>query len=284
LLISRLDFLAILFIYQNSNENEVHPQLHFDVLGLVLSVISIASLSLALIEAGSLSWSSPLVMIAIIVFLLSSFLFVIVEKNAKQPMLPLSFFKINRFVIAVSIGMALNFGVYGELFVLPFYFQHIRGYGVAETGVALLPLVGLIALSSYLSGRLISSNGVKLPLLLGSLVGALGFFSLLIAQAETPSYFWLIFPLAAMGFGISCCQPAATITAIHALPKERAGLAAAIFTTSRQIGSLLGVALFGSIIATNSHFIWGFHMTLIISGVLYLGSFLLALTLSSDNS
>lgn len=274
--------LAILLIYRCSDENEVRTQLHFDVLGLLLSIISVASLSLALIEAGSLGWASPLVLMSIIVFLISSFLFVLVEKNVKQPMLPLNFFKINRFAIAVSIGMVLNFGVYGELFVLPLYFQHIRGYGIVETGFALLPLVGLIALSSYLSGRLVSSRGVKLPLLVGLSVGALGFFGLLIAQAKSLSYFWLIFPLAAMGFGISFCQPAATIAAIHALPKERAGLAAAIFTTSRQVGSLLGVALFGSIIATTTYFILGFHITLIISGISYLGALLLALTLSSE--
>lgn len=276
-------FLAILFIYRYSVENEIRPCRHFDVLGLVLSIISIASLSFALIQAGSLGWNSPLVLIAITTFLISSFSFLLIEKYAQHPMLPLNFFKINRFTIAVSIGMMLNFGVYGELFILPLYFQHIRGYGMIETGFALLPLVGLIALSSYLSGKLVSSKGVRLPLLLGLSIGALGFFGLLIAQAEAPSYLWLIFPLAAMGFGISCCQPAATIAAIHALPKERAGLAAAIFTMSRQVGSLLGVALFGSIIATTSNFVLGFHITLIISGVAYLGALLLAFVLPSEN-
>jgi DHA2 family methylenomycin A resistance protein-like MFS transporter len=198
-------------------------------------------------------------------------------------MLPLSFFKRNQFTIAVCIGLVLNFGIYGELFALPLYFQHVRGYGIAETGFALLPLVILIALGSYLSGKLISSKGIKLPLILGLSVGALGFFGLLIAQAETPNYFWLIFPLAAMGFGISFCQPAATIAAISALPKEKAGLAAAVFTTSRQIGSLVGVALFGSIITAAASFTFGFHITLIISGLAYLGALMLALILQPNN-
>lgn len=278
-----IGIIAIVLIYLGSNENAARTERHFDVLGLALSVVSIASLSLALIEVGSSSWMSPIVVTAMIIFIVSSLLFLVVEKKMKHPMLPLHFFKIYRFSTAVSIGMVLNLGVYGQLFVLPLYFQHIRGYGIAQTGFALLPLVGLIALSSYLSGRLVSSKGIKLPLLLGLSVGAIGFFSLLTAEANTPHYFLLVFPMAAMGFGISCCQPAATIAAIHALPKERAGLAAAIFTTSRQVGSLLGVTLFGSIIATASNFIKGFHVTLIISGVLYLSAFLLALTLTSEN-
>jgi MFS transporter, DHA2 family, methylenomycin A resistance protein len=275
--------LTMLLIYCYSTESAVHKQSHFDILGLLLSVVSIASLSLALIESGALGWTSSLVMMAIITFVISLSLFILVEKNSKQPMLPLSFFKINQFTIAVCIGLVLNFGIYGELFALPLYFQHVRGYGVAETGFALLPLVILIALGSYLSGKLISSKGIKLPLILGLSVGALGFFGLLIAQAETPNYFWLIFPLAAMGFGISFCQPAATIAAIHALPKEKAGLAAAVFTTSRQIGSLVGVALFGSIITAAASFTFGFHITLIISGLAYLGALMLALILQPNN-
>lgn len=274
--------LALLFIYRCCDENEIRAKQHFDVLGLLLSIISVASLSLALIETGSLGWASPIVLSSIVVFLISSFLFVLVEKQAKQPMLPLNFFKINRFTKAVSIGMMINLGVYGELFVLPLYFQQIRGYGIVETGFALLPLVALIPISSYLSGKLVGAKGVKLPLLVGSSVGALGFFSLLLAQANSLSYFWLVVPLAAMGFGISFCQPAATVVAIHALPKERAGLAAAIFTTSRQVGSLLGVALFGSIIATTAYFVLGFQITLIISGITYLSALVLALTLPSD--
>ena len=275
--------LAMWLIHRNSRESEVHEHLHFDVAGLLLAIISIASLSLALIESGSLGWSAPLVQLAMIVFLVSAFLFVLIEKRVKQPMLPLHFFKINRFAIAVGVGMVLNFGVYGELFVLPFYFQHIRGYGIVETGLALLPLVSLIAISSYISGKFVSVIGVKMPLIIGLSIGALGFLGLLIVQAKSPSYYWLILPLAAMGFGISFCQPAATITAIYALPKDRAGLAAAIFTTSRQIGSLLGVAIFGSLIATTSHFVAGFHITLIISAMLYLGALLVTLTLSGKS-
>jgi DHA2 family methylenomycin A resistance protein-like MFS transporter len=151
------------------------------------------------------------------------------------------------------------------------------------TGFALLPLVSIIALSSYMSGRLISYKGIKLPLLLGLSVGALGFFGLLITQYAALDYIWFILPLMAMGFGISYCQPAATIAAICALPKERAGLASAIFTTSRQLGSLLGVALFGSIIAIVADFVQGFQLSLIVAGVTYLIGLALACKLRSES-
>ena len=269
--------LAMTLIYQYSQKNKPQSVRYFDILGQLFAIISIASLTLTLIEAGSLGWLSPFVLSGIIIFIVSSATFVYIEKKVQQPMLPLKFFKINRFSVAVIIGMALNLGVYGELFILPIYFQHIRGYSIMETGFALLPLVSLIALSSYLSGKLVSHKGAKLPLLVGCFIGTLGFFSLLIIQAQTPAYYWLIIPLSAIGFGLSFCQPAATLTAIQALPQERAGMAAAIFTTSRQIGSLIGVALFGSIIATTSHFIMSLHITFIIAGSLFLCAFLLSL-------
>ena len=274
-------FLAMWMIYSNSVESEGSKHSRFDAVGLVLSILCVASLSLALIESGSLGWNAWLVRIAIIIFFISTILFILTENCVKQPMLPLRYFKISKFSIAVIIGMVLNFGIYGELFVLPLYFHHIRGYSIIETGMALLPLVGLIAITSYISGKLVSAIGVKTPLIIGLFIGALGFLGLWVAQVESLNYYWLIIPLAAMGFGIACCQPAATVAAIHALPKDRAGLAAAIFTTSRQIGSLLGVAIFGNILATASHFVSGFHATLIISAALYLCALMVALFLPS---
>ena len=107
--------------------------------------------------------------------------------------------------------MVLSFGIYGGLFVLRLYFYHIRGYGIIETGMELLPLVGLIAVTSYISGKLVSAIGVKTPLIIRLFIGALGFLGIGVAQVESLNYYWLIIPLATMGLSIACCQPAATV-------------------------------------------------------------------------
>ncbi len=252
---------------------------HLDIPGQLFCIILLANLAYALIEAGKFGWLSLRIMIASLIFLASLIFFITTEKHNKQPIFPLKFFKHRNFSIAMLIGIIINFGLYGELFLFPLYFQQIRGYSTIATGFALAPLLMLVAIASYFSGRLASRLGAKLPLLIGLVIGMLGFFSLLIVKTNAPSYFMLILPLAAIGSGVAFTMPAATMLAIHALPQNRDGIASGIFTTGRQIGSLLGVAIFGSIITNTKDFIHGMHITLTMSGILFFIGFLFSLTI-----
>ncbi len=247
----------------------------FDLGGQTCVILMMASLAFALIELANYAWYSWPILLAVSLFILSLMVFILVEKRAPHPMVPLSFFKNKNFVVAIIIGLCINAGMYGELFVIPLYFQQIRGFSVLQTGMAVFPMVALIALSSFLSGRVASKKGPKKPLLIGLIIGAAGFFSLLIVGAQGPDYLWLVIPLAAAGFGIAFTMPAATMIAIHSLPENRAGMASGIFTTCRQMGSLLGVALFGAILSTAHQFVAGMHVTLVLAGL----SFLFALVL-----
>ncbi len=271
-----IGLFAIILVIHSVGESKINPNVHFDLKGQIAAILMIASLAFVLIEGGDLGWSSIIVMIAGLVFVLSLITFILIEHHARQPMFPLSFFKSRPFTISMIIGIFLNAGLYGELFVLPLYFQGERGYSVMMTGFAILPLLILVALSSYSAGKLASHYGPKLPLSLGLIIGVLGFFSLLIVGQHTPNYAWLIAPLAAVGFGTALTMPAATMIAMHALPPDRAGIASGAFNTSRQLGSLIGVAVFGTVIAASQSFMHGMHVTLIIAGVLFFIGFLLS--------
>lgn len=266
-------FLSVKYI-TNPDRNQ-NSQTKFDFVGQITAIISIAALAFSLIETGNLGWLSPTVLIGFFVFLLMFIAFLWIEYHSSFPMFPLSLFQSRKFSIAILIGMIINFGLYGELFVLPLYFHHVKGFSILQIGFAILPLTGLVALASYLSGKIISVSGSKLPMIIGLLIGALGFSTLLVIGNNTP-YSWLILPLAAIGFGTAFTMPAATITAIHAASEDRAGIASGTFNASRQLGSLLGVALFGTIVATSTHFITGMHVTLVMGGVLFLVGGLLA--------
>lgn len=242
---------------------------HFDFSGQILGVISVAALAFSLIEAGRFGWFSQIVIIAFIVFVISLIAFLIVEYQTSSAMLPLHFFRSEKFSMAIALGMMVNIGWYGELFVLTLYFQHIRDYSVLITGFAFVPFVGMNALAAYLGGKWTNIVGPRLPMLAGLALGALGFLSTLIAKQHTP-YVMLILPLIGMGAGIAIMMPATTVTAIHSAPEGRSGIASGAFNASRQIGSLLGVAIFGTIITMSRHFMAGMHETLIISGLIYL--------------
>ncbi|HVV69250.1 MAG TPA: MFS transporter [Gammaproteobacteria bacterium] len=260
----------------------VHPphnpspiQTKFDFKGQITGIISIAALSFSLIETGNLGWSSSIVLIGFLIFFITFNAFLWIEYHTKFPMLPLGLFKSTEFSIAIVIGMIINFGLYGELFTLPLYFHQMKTYSVLQIGLAILPLTGIVTVASYVSGKVISTEGSKLPMLIGLIIGALGFAALLITDKNT-AYYWLILPLAAIGFGTAFTMPAATITAIQVAPENRAGIASGTFNASRQLGSLLGVALFGTIIASSTHFMTGMHITLIIGSALYFMGSLLA--------
>ena len=254
----------------------------FDFSGQFTSIIAIASLAFSLIEAGRFGWNARPIIAGYIIFIITFTVFIIIEYRSKAPMFPLKFFKSHIFSTSIMIGMFINTGFYGVLFILPLYFQQIREYSVFMTGLAILPLPGLIAVSSYLSGKMASVMGPKSPTLLGLAIGATGFFSLLITGQHTPSYFLLILPLAAIGFGTAFTMPAVTIAIMHAVPSQQTGMAAGALHTSRQIGSLIGVAIFGTLMSSSSHFMVGMHINLIIGGIIFLAGCLTATTLKNN--
>ncbi len=248
----------------------------FDFLGQIVGIISIASLAFSLIEAGRLGWLSPIIIGSSIIFLAAFISFLIIEQRTPSPMLPLALFKSKNFSAAVVIGMLLNSGFYGELFVLPLYFQQLREYSVLITGLAILPQTAFIAIASFLAGRITSKFGPKWPIIIGLIMGASGFLALLITQATTPSYWILILPLVAIGFGAALAVPATTIAVINAAPNQCAGIASGAFNASRQLGSLMGVALFGTILNGSARFITGMHITLSLGAIAFLFGSVLA--------
>ncbi len=249
---------------------------HFDFRGQILGIMSVTALAFSLIEAGNLGWLSTAVILSFGIFLLAFTTFLWIEHRAIAPMFPLWMFQSKTFCVSTTAGFILNVGGYGLLFILPFYFQQIRHYSVLMTGLALLPMVALGIVIPYFSGRLVGSTGPKLAMFLGLLLGALGYFSLLITGENSPSYLALILPLVAIGLS-SLCMPAATIAVIQSVPEGRAGTASGAFNTCRQVGSLLGIAVFGTIIHTSPHFMTGMHRCLIIAGVLFLTGCLIIL-------
>jgi DHA2 family methylenomycin A resistance protein-like MFS transporter len=246
----------------------------FDVAGQITAMLCIAALAFGLIEAGRLGWTSYVVLTGFGISLISFILFLMVEKRVTAPMLPLTLFHSKVFSTAIVVGMVITLGIYGQLFVLTLYFQQIRDYSVLWTGFAFIPLVGVIAYASYLGGKITSRWGPRWPMVAGLAIGAIGLFAMCIANQHI-AYAALILPMAAMGFGIALVVPAVTAVTIHAAPEGKAGIAAGTLNASRQVGSLLGIAIFGTIIATSQDFIVGMHVTLIIGACGFLLGFIL---------
>lgn len=131
----------------------------------------------------------------------------------------------------------------------------------------------MVAVGSALAGRITARTGPRLPMVAGLAVGAAGLCGWLLAGPGTP-YPALVAPMACAGFGTALTMPAATAAVMEAAPGERSGAAAAVFNAARQIGSALGVALFGTLVAT--HLVAGLHLAVSIGSAGFLAAAVLS--------
>ncbi|WP_211239341.1 MFS transporter [Actinokineospora inagensis] len=126
-----------------------------DVVGQVLAVSGLTCLAGALNEAAY----TPSTVVMAVVAVVALIGFVVRERAAENPLLPLGLFREPGFVVATAVGLLLNMGYYGMLFLSTLYFQQQRGYSALVTGFALLPTVGLALIGAPLSGRLTARHG-----------------------------------------------------------------------------------------------------------------------------
>ncbi len=177
-----------------------------------------------------------------IVFLL----FILIEKRAIAPILPLDLFKSPLFNVIILMGMIFNSAYYGTIFVLSLYLQNVLHYSSLSAGIAFLPLTGGFVISNLLSGRATARYGIRMPVLTGLLIFILGFAELFPVKTDT-SYWQLFIPFFTIPLGMGFAIPAMTNAILSGVEKTRSGMVSAIFNTSRQAAGAMGVAVFGTI-------------------------------------
>src|SRR5438045_6392046 len=104
---------------------------------------------------------------------LTAIVFILVERRTSSPMLPLELFGSRTFSAANVVGLLLNFGFYGQLFFINLFFQNVWGFSALLAGLALLPQAGVVALSSWVSGRVTARTGPRVPMTVGLLTGGI---------------------------------------------------------------------------------------------------------------
>ncbi|WP_211126052.1 MFS transporter [Streptomyces yatensis] len=248
-----------------------------DLAAQLTGVIAVAALTAGLNEAGGRGWTDPLVLGALAAAPLAGALFLWLERRAAAPALPPRLLTGFRFPAALAVGVLLNLGFYGLLFLTTLYFQRHRGWDPLATGLALLPMGALVAAASPLSGRVAARVGTHVPAVAGLLTGAVGLLGWAAVGPHTP-YALLVVPLLLAGFGTSFTMPSATIAAMEAAPHEVRGAASGAFNAARQLGSAIGVALFGTLAAASasSAFYAGMRLSAVIAAGCFLGGAVLA--------
>ncbi len=220
----------------------------FDAAGQLLVIVMLASLTYAIIEGPSLGWSSTREL-ALFGLVVASFLGLLWHESRQgDPLIELAFFRSIPFSGAAVIAMSAFAALGGYLFLNTLYLQEVRGLSALHAGLYVLPLAAMTIVFSPLSGRLVGRRGSRVPLVIGGL--GITISSLMLTGLSTgTSTGWLLAAYVIFGIGFGMVNPPITVTAVVGMPPAQAGVAAAVASTSRQIGQTLGVAVVGAIAA-----------------------------------
>ena len=239
-----------------------------DIPGQAAAIAMLGVLAAAIIEGGRAGWTNPWVLSGFVAFLVFASLFLLQERHAAHPMLPLSLFRHRMFALMSSVGLLVNIAFYGLIFVFSLYFQQVNHWTPFETGLAFVPMMGAVLPVNLLAPRLAERIGAPVTVAIGAVIAGAGCLTLLgIGQGTS---YWIIFvPLVAMGGGLGLLVPPMTSALLGSVEKARSGVAAGVLNSTRQTGSVLGVALFGSLLAGQADaFLFGTRAALMISAAL----------------
>jgi MFS transporter, DHA2 family, methylenomycin A resistance protein len=237
---------ALALTFRHVVRPQANPGRGLDAAAQFAMVGALGLLTFGLIEARTRGWTSPVILGVFAVAALLGVAFVRIERRSPDPMLPLGLFGDRAFSAGNAVGLLINLGFYGQLFVLSLYFQNVRHLSPVMAGLALLPEGAMPVIASTLSGRVSGRTGTRPVMLTGLCLGAAGLAGLAVAGEHGP-YLLLVVPLMAAGFGMAFTMPAATTTVVEAAPAERAGVASGAMNAGRQMGSTIGVALLGTL-------------------------------------
>jgi EmrB/QacA subfamily drug resistance transporter len=224
-----------------------HPR-RFDPVGQVLMILTLGLLVFGIIEAPNHGWGSPLILGCFAGTLICATLLVFFETRHPEPLIDLRFFRSPPFSGAAVVSVCAFISLGGFLFLSTLYLQDVRNFSPLHAGVALLPAAGVMMILSPISGRIVGTRGPRFSLVVGGMaILAAGLVSAL--PSGEPSDIRLFLGYALLGAGLGWLNAAITNTAVSGMPREQAGVAAAVASTTRQLGSALGVAIIGSVIA-----------------------------------
>ncbi len=220
-----------------------------DPVGQLLVIVLLGALTYAIIEAPSAGWTSPLILASAAAALLGLTGLVLYEPRRAEPLIDLRFFRSAPFSGATVIAVCAFASLGGFLFLSTLYLQDVRGLDALHAGLWMLPMAAMTLVCAPLSGRLVGSRGPRPSLLIaGVAMTASGVLFAAFEAEDTGVTRFVGYVLFGLGFGF--VNAPITDTAVAGMPRAQAGVAAAVASTSRQIGQTLGVAVIGAVLAS----------------------------------
>jgi len=237
---------AILLAQRFVPESKAPRARRLDPVGQILVFAGLTSLTYAVIEGPHHGWASPLIGGMFATAAIAVLALVVYEPRQAEPLLDLRFFRSVPFASATVIAVCAFGAFAGFVFLNALYLQEVRGMRAFQTGLYTLPLALATIGCSPLSGRMVARYGTRPSLVIAGIAIATSALLLSGLDRTTPLPL-LVTAYVIFGIGFGMVNPPITNTAVSGMPRAQAGLAAAVASTSRQVGASLGVAIAGTI-------------------------------------
>ncbi|MHA7292588.1 MDR family MFS transporter [Arthrobacter sp. HLT1-21] len=222
-----------------------------DIGGMMLLAIATTSVVLVGTWGGTqYDWTSSVVLGLIAATIISGVAFVMVERRAAEPILPMHLFRERNFNLTTAGGLLIGVTMFGAIGYLPTYLQMVTGASATNSGLLMIPMMGALLLTSTGSGIVVSRTGrYKWMPIVGALIVAVALFLLSTIQPATA--LWIISTyIGLLGAGLGLSMQILVLIVQNTFPNRMVGTATASNNYFRQIGATLGSAIVGSLFAT----------------------------------
>ncbi len=236
--------IAGAIIVPRSKDKHERP---LDLVGAILSVISLASLLYGIIEGPTLGWLDIEVLGSFAIAIITGIAFVMWQNKTEYPLLPLEFFKNQKFTLGlVAIALAF-FVMFSFMFMQMLHFQLVRGHSALSAAIRFFPLPIALMPAAANSDKLVAKFGRPNVITTGLILVAMGLFLFTLVEVET-SYWQIAATFALLGMGMGLTMAPSTTAVMDAIPESKAGVGSATNDASREIGGALGIAIGGSVL------------------------------------
>ncbi len=239
--------LASLYFYHEQRPRRRQHE-RFDPIGAIALATGLAALTLGLSFGQEWGWLSAGTLAAFAISLVTLVAGVSVEAHVEHPILNLGLIRNRVFAFANISFMLCMMALFAPGFLLPFYFEELRGFSIIQTGLLMTPLPLMLALVAPFSGVLADRLGSRWLSPVGLAIACLGLFLVSQINAQS-SALDIIWRLAVIGIGQGLFQSPNTRTMMGAAPRNAQGEASGLLATGRVIGQSMSVALTGTVFA-----------------------------------
>jgi EmrB/QacA subfamily drug resistance transporter len=247
---------------------EENKKLKLDLSGASMATAGLISLVYGLSKAPNNGWGSTTVISFIAIGILLLIGFVFNEKLTKQPMLPLSMFRIRNVTGGNITALAIACTLFSMFFFMTLYIQTVLNYSPVKSGLSFLPVTFIIAIISAVVSSAVNKIGYKPFLVAGPIVLSVGLYTIAHTMKVGGNYWHNVFPglaLCAAGMGFSFISM--TLAATSGVPKHISGIASGVLNTSQQVGGALGLAILSAVFASTFKSNLASHMAVNISKI-----------------